>query len=166
MLVLQEKELLLLFSLYFIFFWLFLPQKKSLLEVGSYLWMLTTVPHRRRVCLSSLVGATASDLGEFRWYKVSSVAAVHGQSCQSLLFEVSSAMSANCPAPLGWDLFDVKKQMEKEMYIKAFYAFVHTFGMVEVNSYHTVRKCHCQNWLGRRIILWIVGCYFEYFNWK
>lgn len=37
-------------------FWLFLPQKKSLLEVGSYSWMLTTVPHRRWVCLSFLVG--------------------------------------------------------------------------------------------------------------
>lgn len=38
-------------------FWLFLPQKKSLLEVGRYPWMLTTVPLRRRVCLSFLVGS-------------------------------------------------------------------------------------------------------------
>lgn len=99
MFVLQETELLLLFSLYFIFS--DFSSHRSLLEVVSYLWMLTTVPHRRRVCLSFLVGATASDLGEFRWFKVSSVAAVHEQSCQSLLFEVLSAMSANCPAPLG-----------------------------------------------------------------
>lgn len=36
--------------------WLFLPRKKSLLEVGSYPWMLTAVPRRRRVGLSVPVG--------------------------------------------------------------------------------------------------------------
>lgn len=37
-------------------FRLFLPRKKSLLEVGSYPWMLTAVAHRRRVGLSAPVG--------------------------------------------------------------------------------------------------------------
>lgn len=59
----RERVVVIVFFILY-FFWLFLLQKKSLLEVGSYLWMLTTVPHRRRVCLSFLVGATASDLGE------------------------------------------------------------------------------------------------------
>lgn len=81
--------------------------------------MLTTVPRRRRVCLSFPVGATACDLGELRRFKVSSVAAVHGQSCQSLLFEVLSGISKvsrSIRLRFVWCEKQKDKEMSKEMY--------------------------------------------------
>lgn len=58
--------------------------------------------------------------------RLSSTAAANKWSCQSLLFEVLTALSANSPSILGWGVFDVKSFGKRTKYQKiTFFLYLH-----------------------------------------
>lgn len=103
-------------------FWLFLPRKESLSEAGSYPRM-PTYGTPQEACLSVFSSwVTACDLGGgwvMGWggsggLRFAVLRLWMSGAANLGFFEVLTAMSANSPAPLGWDLFDAKKKKKKK----------------------------------------------------
>lgn len=91
----------------------------------------------QEACLS--VGSTRGHSrwfeGRSGWFETSSTAAVNKWCCQSPLFEVLTALSANNPVTLGWSLFDGKSFGKRNVKRDVFYLFSIplTFRKAEVN---------------------------------
>lgn len=117
---------------FFFFFWARVAQSQPCLScrviVLFTLWIFILF-HPPEVCVgrwAASLGCTVEHLaggvslclfesGHSQWFEgrsgrfeTSSTAAVNKWSCHSLLFEVLTALSANNPGTLGWNLFDVE----------------------------------------------------------
>lgn len=87
---------------------------QSPLKVGICTWVYDTSQEACLTVCSTRV--TASDLrGGSGRFETSSNEAVNEQSCQSVLFEVLTAVSANNPGTLGWGLFDVETSRKRNV---------------------------------------------------
>lgn len=148
MFVSQKAELLFCLLTYFRFFDFSSPLMKSLLKVGT-----CTVQH-----LTGGVPICLFYSGHDRWFEgrsgrfeTSSAAAVNERGCQSLLFEVLTAMSANNPGTLGWGLFDVenlwKKKCQKRCTVQYFSYLSSHLGRLRWTLITLLAYSLCQSWL-------------------